>query len=397
MTVRSAGGVRHRPLLATTTADHATLLLGGASPHTGVLVRGKREFEARLLSVALDAHGLGDVDLLDCHAGGPHREKQPGVRVAATCIFAPIDGRLESVGGERHGKSPWIVSDSGTPSRPGNTIETGSRFGKGGLKQVLVPLVWTGGFGRGVFPMAMWACLNLGMAAAPMVIAHRGAREVAQENTLPAFRMARELGADWVELDVRRTADGVVVVHHDAHLGDGRMVSQLNSGELPAFVPSLAEALEECHGMGVNIEIKNLPSDPDYDADHLVSDAVAGLVHAYLGPERALVSSFNMDTLDRLRAVDPTIPLAYLYAIGEPASAIARACAHEMAAIHPYDPLVTATLVERAQDEGLRVNVWTVNDPERMEALVGHGVDGICTDVPDVARQVFDQLNPPTS
>ncbi|MGA0239215.1 MAG: glycerophosphodiester phosphodiesterase [Acidimicrobiales bacterium] len=235
------------------------------------------------------------------------------------------------------------------------------------------------------------------MAAAPMVIAHRGAREVAQENTLPAFRMARELGADWVELDVRRTADGVVVVHHDAHLGDGRMVSQLTSGELPAFVPSLAEALEECHGMGVNIEIKNLPSDPDYDADHLVSDAVAGLVHAYLGPERALVSSFNMDTLDRLRAVDPTIPLAYLYAIGEPASAIARACAHEMAAIHPYDPLVTATLVERAQDEGLRVNVWTVNDPERMEALVGQGVDGICTDVPDVARQIIDHRNPPTA
>jgi len=230
------------------------------------------------------------------------------------------------------------------------------------------------------------------MTSAPTVIAHRGAREAAQENTLPAFRLAREFGAEWVELDVRRTADGVCVVHHDAHLSDGRMLAELTCDELPEFVPSLAEALEECEGMGVNIEIKNLPSDPDFDAEHLVSDAVAGLVQAYLGPERALVSSFNIDTLDRLHAVDPTIPLAYLFGIGEPASAVARACAHHMSAIHPYDPLVTASLVERAQDEGLQVNVWTVNDPERMETLIGYGVDGLCTDVPDVAREVVDRL-----
>lgn len=230
------------------------------------------------------------------------------------------------------------------------------------------------------------------MTSPPTVIAHRGAREAAQENTLPAFRLAREFGAEWVELDVRRTADGVCVVHHDAHLADGRMLAELSCDELPEFVPSLAEALEQCQGMGVNIEIKNLPSDPDYDADHLVSDAVAGLVMAYLGPERALVSSFNIDTLDRLHAVDPAIPLAYLYDIGEPASAVARACAHQMSAIHPYDPLVTASLVERAQDEGLQVNVWTVNDPGRMETLIGYGVDGICTDVPDVAREVVDRL-----
>ncbi|NDH96893.1 MAG: glycerophosphodiester phosphodiesterase [Actinobacteria bacterium] len=230
------------------------------------------------------------------------------------------------------------------------------------------------------------------MASAPTVIAHRGAREAARENTLPAFRLAREFGAEWVELDARRTADGVVVVHHDAQLADGRVLAELTVDELPEFIPSLAEALEECHGMGVNIEIKNLPSDPDYDADHLVSEAVAGVVQAYLGPERTIVSSFNIDTLDRLHAVDPAIPLAYLFAIGDPAMAIARACAHEMTAIHPYDPLVTASLVERAQDEGLAVNVWTVNDPERMKVLAGFGVDGICTDVPDVARDVLDTL-----
>ena len=126
------------------------------------------------------------------------------------------------------------------------------------------------------------------MAPAPTVIAHRGAREAARENTLPAFRLAREFGAEWVELDARRTADGVVVVHHDAQLADGRVLAELTVDELPDFIPSLAEALEECNGMGVNIEIKNLPSDPDYDADHLVSEAVAGLVQAYLGPRAPL-------------------------------------------------------------------------------------------------------------
>ncbi len=230
------------------------------------------------------------------------------------------------------------------------------------------------------------------MARHPNVIAHRGARQIAVENTLSAFRLARELGADWVELDARRTKDGVVVVHHDAHLVDGQILAELTCDELPEYVPSLAEALEECQGMGVNIEIKNIPTDPDFDVDHLVSDAVAGLAQAYLGPKRTLVSSFNIDTLDRLHAVDTEIPLALLFDIGDPVSTIARAKAHDMSAIHPYDPLVTETMVSRAQDEGLAVNVWTVNDPQRMEELIGFGVDGLCTDHPDIAREVVDRV-----
>jgi len=226
----------------------------------------------------------------------------------------------------------------------------------------------------------------------PNVIAHRGANRAAVENTLPAFRLAREMGADWVELDARRTADGMVVVHHDAHLRDGRVIADVACAELPDDVPSLAEALEECDGMGVNIEIKNLPSDPDFDEGHLVSDAVAGLVQAYLGPERAIVSSFNIGALDRLHSVDPTIDLAFLFDLGDPASSIARACAHHMRAIHPYDPMVTESMVRHAKDEGLDVNVWTVNDPDRMEELIGFGVDGLCTDVPDIARQVVDRV-----
>ena len=155
----------------------------------------------------------------------------------------------------------------------------------------------------------MLVCKTVRMAA---VIAHRGAGDAASENTLEAFRLARELGADWVELDVRRTVDGVAVVHHDAHLADGRRIGHMNADELPDYVPSLAEALEACDGVGVHLEIKNLPDDPDYDSENLVADAVAGLIAAYLGPDRAVVSSFNVAAVQAVRAVDSSIPTALI-------------------------------------------------------------------------------------
>ena len=72
-----------------------------------------------------------------------------------------------------------------------------------------------------------------------------------------------------MELDVRRTADGVLVVHHDAHLADGRAIVELAAADLPDAVPTLAAALDACAGMGVNIEIKNNHPDPDLDPDEL--------------------------------------------------------------------------------------------------------------------------------
>jgi glycerophosphoryl diester phosphodiesterase len=224
-----------------------------------------------------------------------------------------------------------------------------------------------------------------------LVIAHRGASAAAPENTIDAFTLARELGADWVELDVRRTADGVVVVHHDAHLPDGRMVGDLGVDDLPDHVPSLAEALESCDGMGVNIEIKNLPDDPDFDSEHLVSAAVAGLVAAYLGPERALVTSFNVDAVDSVHRVDPTIPIGYVTDLWDPGLAVDRAVAHDMQHLHPFDPMVDSALVRRAHAAGLQVHVWTVDDARRMGELIELGVDGIITNMPDVARRVVDE------
>ncbi|MCP4851204.1 MAG: glycerophosphodiester phosphodiesterase, partial [Actinomycetia bacterium] len=99
----------------------------------------------------------------------------------------------------------------------------------------------------------------------PLVVAHRGASYDRTENTVEAFVEARVQGADWVELDVRLSADDVLMVHHDAHLADGRLVREVRAADAPDHIPNLAEAFEACDGMGVNVEVKNLPGDPDHD------------------------------------------------------------------------------------------------------------------------------------
>ena len=147
-----------------------------------------------------------------------------------------------------------------------------------------------------------------------MVVAHRGASHDRPENTAAAFTEARLQGADWVELDVRLSADDVLMVHHDAHYGDGRLVREVPATDAPDHVPNLAEAFEACEGMGVNVEVKNLPGDPDHDASAMVCEAVAGLAAAYRPPELLLMSSFDITAVDRIRATDPSLPTAWLVA-----------------------------------------------------------------------------------
>src|SRR3954451_12355655 len=98
--------------------------------------------------------------------------------------------------------------------------------------------------------------------AAPRVLAHRGAARVAPENTLEAFEAAGALGADGVELDVHRTADGALVVHHNADARGLGVLAERPAAEIRAArpeIPTLEEALDACAGMLVNIEVKNLP------------------------------------------------------------------------------------------------------------------------------------------
>ncbi len=222
------------------------------------------------------------------------------------------------------------------------------------------------------------------------VIAHRGASRAFPENTVAAFRGALAMGADMAELDVRRTADGHLAVHHDARLADGRVIVDLAARDLPSHIPDLREAIEACGTMTVNVEVKNSSRDPDFDVERRVATEVAAAVGDHDIYDRILVSSFDVGSIGRIREVDDRVSTAWLtMVVPDPEAVVASLVEAGHRALHPHDPLVDASLVDACHRAGIAVNVWTVDDPVRIGALAALGVDGICTNEPDVALRVL--------
>lgn len=220
-----------------------------------------------------------------------------------------------------------------------------------------------------------------------LVIGHKGASAVEPENTEAAFRAAVRLGADGVELDVRRTLDGGLVVTHDAALPDGRLLADTPRDELPATIPDLHRALDACAGLSiVNVEIKNWPDDPDFDPTLAVAEDVARLLAVRPDAETMLVSCFHLPTVDRVRAAAPDIATAWLvWDVPNAGVALAEVAERGHRAIHPFHAFVTPELVDRAHDAEIAVNTWTCDDPERIAWLAGIGVDGIVTNDVELA------------
>lgn len=215
------------------------------------------------------------------------------------------------------------------------------------------------------------------------VIAHRGLHLTMRENTVESFRAAVAIGASGIELDARRTADGALVVHHDASLPDGRAVIDCLRADLPEWLPELPRALDACAGAFVNIEIKNDVREPDYDPTDDVADAVMALLAARDEPTGTwLISSFRIETVDRCRAIDQSVATAWLTAGPVGDAEVADVAGRGHAAVHPWDPTVDHETIERCHAAGLRVNTWTCNDAARAAELASWGIDGICTDIP---------------
>lgn len=230
----------------------------------------------------------------------------------------------------------------------------------------------------------------------PLVVGHRGRRGAAEpENTPAAFAAAAAAGADWVELDARRSADGVCVVIHDPVLPDGRAVVGCSVDELAAAgVSTLADVLAGLpEGLGVDLEVKNLPGEADYDPDNGVVAELAATAAATAQSRPLLVSSLNPTTVAAAAETLPGIACGFVAYDGLTVSA-AVGIAVEFGAV-ALCPKVTcpgldAEGVAAAHDAGLGVLVWTVNDLDEARRLAAAGVDAICGDDPTELARVLD-------
>ena len=256
---------------------------------------------------------------------------------------------------------------------------------------------------------------------------HRGARGHLPENTLPAFSLAIEMGVNTLELDVGVTRDGVVVVHHDRRLNpdvargpDGQWVKwptptihSLAFAELERYdvgrlrpgseyaahfphqqpvdgtrVPRLSDVFELGKRTAVrfNIEVKVLPSHPDETLPpEPFAQAVVAEVRKGAMQKRSTIQSFDWRAVKGVEREAPEIATAYLAEARD--AEVAKAHAAGAKTWSPDFRALTKDKLERAHAAGMRVVVWTVNEPHDIARLIEWGVDGIISDYPDRVLQ----------
>lgn len=212
-------------------------------------------------------------------------------------------------------------------------------------------------------------------------IAHRGASAHELENSRAAFRKARQLGAEAVELDVHATRDGGLIVHHDAAIGTLGRIADLTVDQLQQHrlangetVPLLSEVLPLLRGLDVWVEVKGL--EEYYDA--LLLRALAE------GPEpdRYAVHSFDHRLVRRLGQRQPSLRLGVLL-VGRLVDPIPALEAAGASTLWQSAEWVDRPLLDGVHATGRRVIAWTANDDAEITRLAGIGVDGICSDRPE--------------
>ncbi len=245
-----------------------------------------------------------------------------------------------------------------------------------------------------------------------LVVAHRGASAEAPENTMEAFRLGVEAGADAIELDVHLTADGPLAGIHDetrdrptegAGAGADLTMDEIREADAGATfarttdsgmpfagrgltVPTLPEVLAWLPGgVGLVVEIK-APAAADAVVDALAS-------HPVRETDRCAVISFHEGAIDRVRELDPGIRTGYLLVPGQPIDpALTWATERGHAGVFPWegdlgvDPL---PVLASAQALGRQIGCYVVNDPGRMQHLAALGLWGFVTDVPALAREAL--------
>ncbi|MFN3975283.1 MAG: glycerophosphodiester phosphodiesterase [Dehalococcoidia bacterium] len=236
----------------------------------------------------------------------------------------------------------------------------------------------------------------------PVVVAHRGAMAFAPENTISAYILALEQGAEAIELDVQLSQDGVPVVIHDHTLerttnGKGLVAShtfaQLRDLDAGAWFASqfagqriltLGEVLAWAQGrIYLKIELKSLPM--RYAG---IEEKVLGLLKRWDMEEQVEVFSFDHPCVRRFKALAPHIPVGVCYT-GDVGDHVALARYANAEVIHPHWTGISRGVLEAAHAGALWVDAWTVNDPQVAKTLAGWGIDFIKTDVPAEVRKAL--------
>lgn len=246
------------------------------------------------------------------------------------------------------------------------------------------------------------------------LIAHRGANKAAPQNTLSAFRLARQMSADGFETDVHLTKDGRVVLCHNADIdatsnGKG-YINDLTYEELRSYdfgsyfskdfegekIPELSEFLSIAAGLEIiNIEVKT-----PYNHDYTVVDKTLNMVAEFGLTRSLLISSFDPVVLRRVRDLDPSVQTGLLYDFTKKMYRQIRKdpvrFASELGctALHPIKYLTDRALVARAHEVGMAVNVWTVDDDRYAKLLHRIDADALITDVPDRLAAYGDAHDP---
>jgi glycerophosphoryl diester phosphodiesterase len=231
----------------------------------------------------------------------------------------------------------------------------------------------------------------------PLIYAHRGDRSRAPDNTLEAYRLAVGAGSDGIELDVRQTSDGVLIMSHDDRLDGHPPFSDVTFRALrdrAPHVPTFAEALAAIpRHIFVNVEVKNQPNETGFDESRDIVEATLTEIRLRDDLSRILISSF--DPVSVTRAVSDGRGVLSGQLITDHTAlddGIRMAVAAEADALHP--PMATFALradeaVQRIHEAGLRAVVWNANTPVEVSLVAGAGVDVIITDDPQMARDAL--------
>lgn len=220
-----------------------------------------------------------------------------------------------------------------------------------------------------------------------LVIAHRGASAFAQENTLQAFDLAFKFGATWLETDVQRSKDGVLVLYHDYILKNGKKIKDCPFEYLKRYnVPTLIELLKVTpKNFTLNLEIKN--DDSLYPG--IEKQILAEIKKAKnIKKEQIFISSFAAESLQKIRALDSQIDIGVLtrnFEIKTPLSLKAKS-------VNISAKRVSKNIVDICHKNGLKVLVYTVNDLQTYQKLKSWNTDGIFSDNPLLALPHFFEI-----